>query len=276
MPPRSSTLAEQPLVDEVTIAARFNGPPTSANGGYACGVLAAAIGPSARVRLSQPPPLEVPMTRGREEDGAVRLLHGDVTVAEAHPARPAVDVPETPTLAVATRAAQSFAGRCPEHHPFPTCFVCGPQRAADGLGIFPGPAGKDGLLAAPWIPKADLAADGVVDPLFVWAALDCPSGFACAPSGTQTVLASMAAALEEPLYPDRAYIVTAWPIASEGRKHRAGSAIHEQGGRRVAVAEALWITIRNDSAAELAGSAEDSAAERKMTTLSEGAPVAAH
>ena len=64
------------------------------------------------------------------------------------------------------------------------------------------------------------------------------------PLGTQTVLASMTAALEAPVHPDRDYVVTAWPTGSEGRKHRAGSAIHDADGRRVAVAEALWITVR--------------------------------
>lgn len=81
-------------------------------------------------------------------------------------------------------------------------------------------------------------------PLFVWVALDCPSGFAGAPPGTRTVLASMTAELEASVYPDHANIVTAWPIAGKRRKHRAASAIHDQGGGRVAVAETLWITIR--------------------------------
>lgn len=231
-------------VDEVTIAERFNGPPGSANGGYACGLVAAAIGTAASVRLSAPPPLDVPMTRRRGDDGVVRLLHGEVTVAEGRAATPDVDVPDPPALAEATVAARSFAGLRPEHHAFPTCFVCGPQRGDDALRIFPGPAGDDGLLAAPWVPAEDLATDGVVDAPFVWAALDCPSGFACMPLGKPTVLASMTAALEAPMHAGRAYVVTAWPIASEGRKHRAGSAIHEPDGRRVAVAEALWITLR--------------------------------
>ena len=149
-------------------------------------------------------------------------------------------------MAVATRAAESYAGRRPEHHPFPGCFVCGPQREADGLRIFPGPAGDDGLLACASVPAADLARDGVVDPRFVWAALDCPSGFACMPPGRSTVLASMTAALEAPVHPGRTYVATAWPIASEGRKHRASSALHAEDGSRVAVAEALWITLADD------------------------------
>jgi hypothetical protein len=49
------------------------------------------------------------------------------------------------------------------------------------------------------------------------------------------------------VHPGEAYVVTAWPIGSEGRKHRAGSAIHDAGGRRIAVAEALWITLRDEA-----------------------------
>jgi hypothetical protein len=127
---------------------------------------------------------------------------------------------------------------------YPTCFVCGPLRD-DGLFIFPGPTGDDGLLASPWLPTEHLASDGVVDPLFVWCALDCPSGFACIPLGARTLLATMTATIHASVRPGNAYIVTGWPIASEGRKHRAGSAIHDSGGRRVAVAESLWITLRD-------------------------------
>ena len=86
----------------------------------------------------------------------------------------------------------------------------------------------------------------MIDPRFVWAALDCPSGFACIPSGTRAVLASMTACLHGPVEPDRTYVITAWPIASQGRKHQAGSAVHDAHGGCVAVAEALWISPRDD------------------------------
>ena len=124
-------------LDHVVIAARFNGPPGTANGGYACGVVAAAIGPSATVRLIHPPPLEVALTRRRDEDGVVRLCAGETTIAEGRIGCPAVDPPVPPNPAAAARAAD----RGPEHHPFPTCFVCGPLRPDDGLGILPGPVG---------------------------------------------------------------------------------------------------------------------------------------
>jgi hypothetical protein len=234
------------MIDEVTIAPRFNGPPTSANGGYTCGLVAAAIGRRARVNLLLPPPLGVPLARHRLADGSVRLLDGDRTVAAGHSAHPSVVVPATPTFGVATRAAEDFADQHASRHEFPTCFVCGPQREADGLRLFPGPVGDDGMLACPWRPAGDLAGDDVVDPVFVWAALDCPSGLACIPLGRKTVLASMTAAVNAPVYAGQAYTVTAWPIASEGRKHRAGSALHDAAGSLVALAEALWITLRDE------------------------------
>jgi hypothetical protein len=238
-----------PMIDEVTIAPRFNGPPTSANGGYTCGLVASAIGPGARVSLLAPPPVGVALARHRLADGSVRLLHGDRTVAEGHPAHPSVDVPAPPTFDAATRAARDFAAQHAKQHVYPTCFVCGPQREADGLRLFPGPVGEDGVLACPWRPTGDLITDGVIDRVFVWAALDCPSGLACIPLGRRTVLASMTAAVKEPVYPGQPYTVTAWPIASEGRKHRAGSSIHDASGALVAVAEALWITLRDQGLA---------------------------
>jgi hypothetical protein len=222
----------------VVISPRFNGPPGSGHGGYSAGLVAVPLGPSATVRLAAPPPLDAEMTLEDTEYG-VRLMHGDTLVAEARPGRPQVDVPPAPDLAAAARASESYPGF--DEHPFPTCFGCGPERAeGDGLRIFPGPAGDDGLLAAPWTP----AGAGVVDPAFVWAALDCPSGFACIPPGTLSVLATMTAELEAPIHAGETYVITAWPISHDGRKHRGGAALHDASGTRVAVADTLWITPR--------------------------------
>lgn len=230
--------------EQVAIGARFNGPPMSANGGYAAAVVAEPLGSSAAVRLSAPPPLDRPMTRRLDDDGVVRLVRGETLIAEAREGRPAVAMPAPPPLEAARAASERFPGRRPERHPWPGCFVCGPRRAGDGMGIFPGPAGDDGLLACAWTPGADLAHDGVVDAAFVWAALDCPSGFACMPPGSKSVLASMTAALDAPVRAGETYVVTARPLSSEGRKHRAASAIHDADGGLVATAESLWITLR--------------------------------
>jgi hypothetical protein len=228
-------------VETVTIPGRFNGPPATANGGYACGVVADALGSSARVSLRHPPPLDVPLERWCE-GGEVRLLDGGVLIADGRVARPAVSVPPPPAFEEAARAAERFVGA----QEFPTCFVCGVERAGDGLGLRPGPL--NGGFACPWTPGEALARGGVVDSRFVWSALDCPSGYACMPEDSWTVLASMTATLEAPLFPGRRYVVTAWPLASHGRKHWAGAAIHEAAGPRVAVAQSLWITARSRQA----------------------------
>jgi hypothetical protein len=215
------------------IASRFNGPPGSANGGYACGLFSEALGGGFEVTLLVPPPLDTQLDIVGDE-----LRHGDVVVARARRAAHSdAEVQEPVSLAEAEAASKRYAGF--EHHAYPTCFTCGPARD-DGLGIFAGPVeGRDGLVAAPWTPEPG------VRPEIVWAALDCPSGFACIPLGSRTLLATMAATIDAPVHPGKSYVVTGWPIASEGRKHRAGSAIHDSDGRRVAVAESLWITLRN-------------------------------
>jgi hypothetical protein len=53
------------------------------------------------------------------------------------------------------------------------------------------------------------------------------------------------AAVEAPVHAGASCVVTAWPLGSEGRKHRAGSAIHDAAGRRAARAEALSIILRS-------------------------------
>jgi hypothetical protein len=85
---------------------------------------------------------------------------------------------------------------------------------------------------------------GTVDPRFVWAALDCPAGFACIAPGSIALLGTMTAELVEPVLPGRDYIVAAWPLGGQGRRHRAGAALYEREGGLVALAESVWITLR--------------------------------
>jgi hypothetical protein len=97
------------------------------------------------------------------------------------------DVPEIP--AVTFSEAEDAVRRTPydeSNHSLPMCFVCGPARAyGDGLRIHPGPLsarpnGKTGTFAAAWVPYSNLASDdGGVGPEFIWAVLDCPTGYAC-------------------------------------------------------------------------------------------------
>ncbi len=52
----------------------------------------------------------------------------------------------------------------------------------------------DGRTACTWHPAKDLTgSDGLVDPVFLWAALDCPSGWAIDLEGRPSVLGQMSA-----------------------------------------------------------------------------------
>jgi hypothetical protein len=71
------------LPDQVVIARRFNGPPDSAHGGYACAMVARYIEGPAEVSLRSPPPLERPLAVERATAGEVRLLDGEQLVADS-------------------------------------------------------------------------------------------------------------------------------------------------------------------------------------------------
>src|SRR5687767_3790647 len=122
------------MSEQVVIDRRFRGPPESANGGYACGVVAAHLEPSpaVEVTLRAPPALDRPLTVEVRDRGA-RLLDGADLVAEGEPAAaPQVEPPGPISLEEAERAR---AGSPMQHqHPYPSCFVCSPARD-DGLRV---------------------------------------------------------------------------------------------------------------------------------------------
>jgi hypothetical protein len=41
-------------------------------------------------------------------------------------------------------------------------------------------------------------------------------------------------------------VVLGWPLGSDGRKHRAGTALYAD-GRPIAFAEAIWISLGNEA-----------------------------
>lgn len=227
---------------ELTVAARFNGPPDSANGGYLSGLLAQHVdAPAVRVRLHQPPPLRTPMPVRRAPGGGVRLLLGEDTVAEAVPAPvPARRIEPVPP-AEAERASAGYRGR--HGHPFPTCFVCGPaRRAGDGLRLFAGPLDDEArtdTVACAWTPGADPA--GV--PL-AWAALDCPGGWSVDITGRPMLLGQLTAAVFAVPRPGEPHVVLGRLLGVEGRKVHTASALYDAAGAELARAEAVWIRLR--------------------------------
>jgi hypothetical protein len=213
----------------VIIPPRYNGPPDSANGGYACGLVSEALGGGFEVTLKRPSPLGVDLDLIGNE-----LRQGDVVIAEARRNLGALDAVEPVSLEDAEAASKRYAGFA--HTACPTCFVCGPARD-DGLGIFAGPVeGRDGVVAAQWTP-------GPLRPEIVWAALDCPGGWAVDDFQREGVLLGrMSAGIHELPRAGEPHVVIGWRIGEEGRKRYAGSALFNAEGDLVAVARSTWIT----------------------------------
>ena len=117
------------------------------------------------------------------------------------------------------------------------------------MRIFPGrlpQANANGaVFAAPWIPDSSLTSGGVVvRPEFVWAAMDCPTGFAAGfPWKGTLVTGRLAVEQLAPVYPDRPYVVMSWSTGSEGRKHHAGAALYDSSAQICAKARATWIKL---------------------------------
>ncbi|MBA3619289.1 MAG: hypothetical protein H0W56_06820 [Acidothermales bacterium] len=228
----------------LTVPQRFSGPPRSANGGYLAGRLARHLdGDAAVVTLRQPPPLEAPMRVESTGTGA-RLLFGGALVAEADPTTlPEDDLVEPVSFAQAEAAAAAYAGRFA--HPFPSCFVCGVDRdAGDGMLLAPGPVPeRPGTVAAAWVPDASLGMAGEVAPEFVWAALDCPGGWAVDLVGRPMVLGRMTAALDAVPYVGERCVVMGQARRAEGRKTFTATTLYDGDGRVLARAVAVWITV---------------------------------
>lgn len=224
---------------DVFIDRRFNGPPHSANGGYACGVVAEGIDGVAAVRLRVPPPLDQPMTLDGDGESA-RLTDRETLVGEARSAELDLQRPRLPTIAQAREAVESYVGF--DFHPFETCFVCGPKRGpGDGLQIFPGLVDGTDIVASPWSPDETLLDDdGAVESRHVWAALDCPSYFGI-PGTPPAVLAQLTADIQRLPVVGEPLVVMGWHDHTEGRKHFSGSALATDEGEVVAAASALWI-----------------------------------
>jgi hypothetical protein len=134
---------------------------------------------------------------------------------------------------VAAEAATHYQGFT--DHPFPSCYVCGPLRP-DGLKIFPGKM-ADGRTAAPWVVPDDVVAPTI------WAALDCPGGWAAITAEHKYVLGRITAYLGELPKPGDTCVVTGQCTRVVRRKANVRSAVYASDGTLVGRAEAIWIMI---------------------------------
>lgn len=232
----------------IQLTTRFCGPPTSGNGGYVAGLLAMHCQADAvEVTLRSPPPLNQPLTvRQADADGSfgVELRHDETLIASAIPAKLA-GLPAVPRVSVedAERMTRHYVGH--RQHPFPTCFVCGPERhPGDGLRIFPGREGEATTkpVAAPFVPPEDLCeADGTIAPAVIWAALDCPGYFGVARLGETALLGRITAAIARPVHRDESLVIVGVGLARNGRKLEAASALLSASGDVLACSRQTWI-----------------------------------
>ncbi len=233
------------MMDQVLIGHGFCGPDGIGQGGYVCGLVAQAVDGDAEVTLHKPAPLGQPLTLEPGEGGRANLRHGEILIAQGVPAaKTDLEVPEAPDFAAAEAASTRYAGH--EHTAYPNCFVCGRNRMEDGMRIFAGPVDGGGILASPWLPDARFADEtGAVRAEFIWAALDCPGGFAVNDDPYRKILLGrMSARQYAPVRVGQRHIATAWMTGGEGRKRYSGAAIFAEDGTLKATAQGTWILPR--------------------------------
>ncbi|KAB1930641.1 hypothetical protein F8271_27820 [Micromonospora sp. ALFpr18c] len=211
------------------IESRYNGPPGSGNGGWSAGVFAAAAGGTGpvEVTLRRPPPLdtELSLTGGEVRDPAGELVAVVRPVETVDAVVPPVD------LDTAVAAAARYPGLV--EHPFPGCYVCGPDRT-DGLRIFPGRL-PDGRTAAP-VRAPDQVSDATL-----WAALDCPGGWTVLAPGRPYLLGRIAAVIAARPAPGDECVVTGALIGVDRRKALVHTSLYGPDGALLGVARATWI-----------------------------------
>lgn len=233
---------------EILVPKQFRGPPTTANGGYICGLLASAVSPRGSAMLRAGVLVGEPHTLTHNDDGGAVLTNAEgQPVATAKPAGEA-DIPEppvAPSLEDARRyaAASPFATRSLHRG----CFSCCVEReAGEGLGVFVGQVegAEPGVCAGTWTPHANFAAaDGTIPDEITWGALDCSGSMAWwIKTGTPVgLLGTMAGEVLEKPRAGEDYVVVAWAREAEGRKHFAGVALLDRDGKVMVRTGQIWI-----------------------------------
>ncbi len=217
------------------IERRYNGPPTSGNGGWTAGLIATMIDGSAEVTLRLPPPLDTPLRVNTTDQILSVYADGDALVATAQPA----EVTAEPIGAVPFAQAQAVSATYPGFtaNPFPSCFVCGPKRTpGDGLRLFTGRL-DNGDTATPWIVPDDVSAP------MIWAALDCPGGWSIGIEARPYVLGRISAHVDAVPAPGDECVVMGRLLEMAGRKASVASVLYGPDGAALAWARATWIAL---------------------------------
>ncbi|MFJ8044025.1 hypothetical protein ACIRBX_26335 [Kitasatospora sp. NPDC096147] len=245
--PQETSQGTSPEAVTLTIPSRFNGPATAGNGGYVCGSVAALArelgdGPAA-VTLHAPVPVDLPLDV-RRKGSRLHVWHGEELIASAALSTAPIGRVDPVDPAVARTSSERFGGHT--GHPFPTCFVCGMERAAeDGLRLTPAPVpGLEHTAACLWRPTAAVAGpDGTVPPEIVWSVLDCPGGWTADPTVEPMVLGRMWARIDRLPAVGEECVVVARQDTRNGRTMTNTSTLYDAAGLPFADASAIWVAV---------------------------------
>ncbi|MBF6287046.1 hypothetical protein [Nocardia cyriacigeorgica] len=197
-------------------------------------LVASAESAPVRVMLRAPAPLDVPLAMR-----AGGLYDGETVIAEAAAGAFERAVPEPVSFDDADTAAAAYQN---DSEMFRYCFVCGTART-DGLGLAPGEV-RPGVVAAPWVPDESLR----IDPTLLWAAMDCPGGWALPEMLERPALlgSMMASVFALPEVGEKCVVVGA-EQGEQGRKSYASTAVYGADRRLLGRAEQIWIRLNRAS-----------------------------
>ncbi|WP_054812942.1 hypothetical protein [Nocardia arizonensis] len=234
-------------VGGLRIPAHVHGYPRVAFGGYVAGLLAARAGADAELRVDfrRPVPVEAPLMLTTTDSGGHALTDPDGAIlAESSKAAVTIGHPSAPSWEQVVARTEAVL----DDRRVTDCYGCG-SACAPGRGLRLFPAVLDDMIVAAWTPAPELGGpDGTLSPENVWAALDCPGGWAgielLGMRYGSAVTAALTGTRYAPIHAGERYISYAWPISAEGRKYTVGVAIATPDGAPRALAEALWIQPR--------------------------------
>ena len=218
----------------LSVDARFCGPPGAANGGYPQrpdrhGARSGGDRAPEPARL----PLETPLALLPVSEDRWQLTDRSQVLAAVRAAELTLEVPTPPPYIEALDAGLHYAGFT--QHPYPRCFVCGPDRTRpDGLRLFAGArlgrCNHCGSVAAGRLARGRRR-QGRAGVHERCARL---SGFLRAGRCARgRVAARRVHRARRPLcvHVDEPCVVIGWPLVSHGRKHTVGTAVFRRGRR---------------------------------------------
>ena len=237
-------------MESFTVPKQFCGPPSSGNGGYFCGSVASFFDIPIEVRLKAPPPLDTTMHIQRGADLSA-VYAGERLIAQVRPLTESIEpVPMLDLEAASQCSAEGLRGSL-INHPFPTCFVCGPQRSeGDGMRVFTGPQEDTSLYGAKWHAHPAWSSNGTsIDPRYIWSALDCPSSgpaFATsvqADSDIAYVLGTLSVEIKGQVQVGEDYSIVCATDEDHERLYRTRVSLYGKDKSLLAAGYAVWIQV---------------------------------